>query len=67
MFRPHPSLIKSEAQEAGPRHQNFFMFPQMTLIEAKGDREPLALDQSDTAHFSCGPVQLNWMEFYMGY
>lgn len=46
MFRPHPSLIKSEAQEAGPRHQNFFMFPQMTLIEAKGDREPLALDRS---------------------
>ena len=50
----------------GPGHKNF-KFSQMTLLEAKGDREPLTLDQNETAHFSCGPVQLIWLEFYMGF
>ena len=51
----------------GPGHENFFKFSQMTLLEAKADREPLTLDQNETAHFSCGPVPLTWLEFYMGF
>ena len=63
----YPNLTKSEAQEMGPGHENFFKFSQMTLLEAKADREPLTLDQNETAHFSRGPVPLTWLEFYMGF
>lgn len=67
MFRPHRSLIKSEAQGVGSGHQNFLKFSQMILTEAKAERVPLALGSNDTSQFSCGPVLLIYMEFYVRY